>query len=319
MSSNIVHVSNIAPNTTEKEVTDFFSFCGHISNISLSKTSGEPNATQSATVTFERASAAKTALLLDQTRLSGNNVHVEAAASLDDLAGGEAPGHADEPSFGADDDANYPRQEDKPRAAILAEYLSAGYAVGDSALQKGIELDKKAGITTRFTTLLQTLDQRLHATDRAKSVEQTYHVTDRLKGTSTALSRYFENALNNPTGKKIRDFYSTGAQQVLDIHNEARRLAELKKQQGTGSADTAGSSTNDPVFVGPEKTTCACGGNEGKCGCPEGKCACAGCNKRGHQGKQEYPTVGTAEGGSAGLQFGHASEDIKATLKDLNA
>lgn len=138
MSSTTVHVSNIAPTTTEKEVTDFFSFCGHISSVSLTPSSAEPGAPQKATVTFERASAAKTALLLDQTRLGGNNVHVEAAASLDDLAGGEAPGHADEPTFGADDDAHYPRQEDKPRAAILAEYLSAGYAVGDTALQKGM-------------------------------------------------------------------------------------------------------------------------------------------------------------------------------------
>ena len=134
MTSTTVHVSNIAPTTTQKEVTDFFSFCGHITSVSLTPSSAEPGAAQKATVTFERASAAKTALLLDQTRLGGNNVHVEAAASLDDLAGGEAPGHADEP---ADENANYPRQEDKPRAAILAEYLSAGYAVGDTALQKG--------------------------------------------------------------------------------------------------------------------------------------------------------------------------------------
>jgi len=305
-----VHVSNISPNTTERDVNDFFSFCGKIISVSLSPVSNEPNALKSATVTFERSSAAKTALLLDQTRLAGNNVHVEAAPSLDDLAGGEAKGHADEPNFGADDDATYPRQEDKPRAAILAEYLSAGYAVGDTALQKGIELDQKAGISARFASLLQTLDSKLHAVEKAKSVEQTYHVTDQLKRTQNTLSQYFEAALNNPTGKKVRDFYSAGAKQALDIHNEARRLAELKKQD----QQKAGGNSSSP-FVGPAKTTCSCGGNEGVCTCPEGKCACAGCNKA----DQAAPTVGTAQGGEASRQFGHAAEDIKATVKDLNA
>jgi len=70
-------------------------------------------------------------------------VHVEAAHTLDEIAGGRTTSAGeDEPAFGADTDPTYigehgPRQEDKPRSAILAEYLSAGYAVGDTALQRG--------------------------------------------------------------------------------------------------------------------------------------------------------------------------------------
>lgn len=71
-------------------------------------------------------------------------MHVEAAQTLDEIAGGRTTtGHEDEPNFGVETDPTYtteqggPRQEDKPRSAILAEYLSAGYAVGDTALQKG--------------------------------------------------------------------------------------------------------------------------------------------------------------------------------------
>jgi RNA recognition motif-containing protein len=61
MSANTVHVKNISSATSEKEVKDFFSFCGKISNLEITP-SGE---TQSATVTFEKETAAKTALLLD--------------------------------------------------------------------------------------------------------------------------------------------------------------------------------------------------------------------------------------------------------------
>lgn len=309
--SNTVHVSNIASATSSQELRDFFSFCGKITNLSLSPTSNEQGATQSATVTFERSSAAKTALLLDQTRLGGNNVHVEAAHTIDEIAGGRTTGgHEDEPNFGADGDPTYtgetgPRQEDKPRSAILAEYLSAGYAVGDTALQKGIELDQKAGITARFTSLLQTLDAKLNASEKAKSVDAQYHVTDKLKETQNTLTHYFETALNTPTGKKIRDFYATGAKQVVDIHNEARRLAELKKQNVQ----------KEGVFTTQDKSTCSCAGNEGVCSCPSGKCACAGCNKAGP--KEQIPQVGTDQAGSASRQFGAAKDDIVNTAKDI--
>ncbi|KAF8466375.1 hypothetical protein BDZ91DRAFT_725287 [Kalaharituber pfeilii] len=314
-STTTVHVSNISPITTEDELRDFFSFCGKIAKLSLSRTSSEPEATQSATVTFERSSAASTALLLDQTRLGGNNVHVEAAPTIDELAGGRTTvGNEDEPTFGADQDPTYtgeqvPRQEDKPRAAILAEYLSAGYAVKDTALQKGIELDQKANITTRFTNILHTLDQKLNATQTAKSVDSTYHVTDKLKETQQALQHYFEAALNNPTGKKIRDFYAKGAKQVIDIHNEAKRLAELKKQKTQ--------SQQGQVFVGQDRSTCACAGNEGVCVCPPGTCACPGCSKDKGAGEKNMPQVGTAEAGTASAQFGHAKDDVVGVAKDL--
>lgn len=66
-----VHVSNIDPSTSEKEVQDFFSFwyaassiwkiiclnepnSGKIVSISVTPTSGEPGSLKSATVTFEK-------------------------------------------------------------------------------------------------------------------------------------------------------------------------------------------------------------------------------------------------------------------------
>lgn len=51
-------VKNVAPGTTESMLTDFFSFCGKIENFSL-------NNDTTAFILFERASAAKTAILLN--------------------------------------------------------------------------------------------------------------------------------------------------------------------------------------------------------------------------------------------------------------
>lgn len=143
-----VHVSNISHSTPEKEVRDFFSFCGKITNLVITPTSSAADATLSATVTYERDTAAKTALLLDGTSLGPNPVKVDAAHSLDEIAGGHiASGDADAPNFGAPAEGSTLRQEDKPKTAILAEYLSHGYVVGDSALQKGMFISSIASFT----------------------------------------------------------------------------------------------------------------------------------------------------------------------------
>ena len=82
-----VHISNIFHATTESELNSFFSFCGKITSLSLTPTSGEPNSPKSATLTFERESAAKTAALLDGTPLNSSPLKVELAPLLSDLVG----------------------------------------------------------------------------------------------------------------------------------------------------------------------------------------------------------------------------------------
>ena|ERR1700759_199013 len=90
---------------------------GKIASLSVTANSNDSNATKSATVTFEKETAAKTALLLDNTQLGPNQVTVKSAASLDDLAG---------PQKGEDREEHEVAQEDKPRSRIVAEYLAHG-------------------------------------------------------------------------------------------------------------------------------------------------------------------------------------------------
>lgn len=127
-------------------------------------------------------------------------------------------------------------QEEKPRSRILAEYLAHGYVVADASLKKAIELDEQHGVSSRFLSTLTNLDNKYHATDRAKTVDQSYGITQRASGLLSGLNSYFEKAIDTPTGRKLVQFYTKGQRQVEDIHNEARRLAELKKQEHGGSA-----------------------------------------------------------------------------------
>ncbi|RYP11251.1 hypothetical protein DL764_000207 [Monosporascus ibericus] len=228
MSANTVYVKGISAQTDDKEIKDFFSFCGKITDIQVT-TSGEN--TKEASVTFEKPTAAKTAQLLNNTQLGGAQITV---APTD---GGGADDEHHQPTGGnGDRDTDEIAQEEKPRSRILAEYLAHGYVVGDAALQQAIELDTKHGVTERFRKTLTNLDQKYHATDRARATDQSYGVSARVGSLFGGLNSYFEKATSSPTGKKLVQFYADSQRQVQDIHAEARRLADLKKGEHGGSA-----------------------------------------------------------------------------------
>jgi RNA recognition motif-containing protein len=227
---------------TEKQVTDFFSFCGKIQKLELKPDGGIAalNLTdqdkQKAFITFERPSAARTALLLQDAHLGTSQVKVTSSETLE--------GSSTPPSAESHTSQGF-SQEDKPRTAVLAgkyphdtanaEYLSHGYTLTDQALQRAIDYDHKNGISQRFYNVLnsalvtaQSYDQKLGVTQRAAAVDEKYAIQERAKSTATGLWQYFENALDTPTGKKVRSFYDDRRKDVLDIHTEARRYIRLQ-------------------------------------------------------------------------------------------
>jgi len=159
-----------------------------------------------------------------------------------------------------------------------------------------------------MNTLTQ-LDQKFHATDRAKAADQSYGITNRASSLFSGLSSYFEKASNTPTGKKLVKFYTDGQRQVQDIHAEAQRLKELKKDEHGGSAYKASglervfgkekerAENPNPEsceymswgqFLGPEvnernEQFCNCAGRKEKCLCTTSLCICDGCHGVGDQ------------------------------------
>ncbi|KIP03352.1 hypothetical protein PHLGIDRAFT_110974 [Phlebiopsis gigantea 11061_1 CR5-6] len=225
-----VHVSGISPSTTEKHLLDFFTFCGKIEKIDF-----QPD-TKSATIHFEKASAAKTALMLNGGTLDGAHLSVTSPKEHPD-----EEVHHDGPID----------QSDKPRAGIAAEYLAKGYKLSDNILQRAIELDNQKGISSRFLTYIQSLDTTLgqkalgpdqkisaavgtklaQAHERARSIDQQ-------NGISTKAGDYYSRALSSPWGLKVKAFYTSTSKQVLDIHEEARRIASEHHAQPPHPADT---------------------------------------------------------------------------------
>lgn len=218
-------------------------------------------------MTFEKPTAAKTALLLDNTQLGTSLVHVSSGSDTDSSSS-TTTSSSNLPLGSASDDSHV-AQEDKPRARILAEYLAHGYAISDQTINRAIQADQQHGYSARFTSALQAFDAKTHASETAASLDQKLGVTQTAQAGWAGLNSYFEKALGTPTGQRIRGFYQVGEKQVLDVHNEARRLADLK----------SGGVKKVPHETDSGKTVCSCGANEAECGCAMGTCGCRKCGK----------------------------------------
>lgn len=177
-------------------------------------------------------------------------------------------------------------QEDKPRSRILAEYLAHGYTVSDKAIERAIALDKQHGMSSRFTQALKNFDAKYKASEKAQGIDSKYGVSEKAAAGWQSMNSYFEKAISTPSGQKVRSFYADGSKQVLDVHQEARRLADMKTAKPTPEQ------AEMETVEGTGNTKCNCGGATAKCPCADGKCACAGCE---HSGEKSGPSEKTAE------------------------
>ncbi|KZT60259.1 hypothetical protein CALCODRAFT_480783 [Calocera cornea HHB12733] len=225
MSTYSVNVSNLAPITTEQALHDFFSFCGKITAIEKED--------KSAKISFEKVSAAKTALMLNGGTLDGEHIVVTSDEVHEDPVGHGSSEHPE----------GHPiAQEDKPRAGIAAEYLAKGYILSDQILQRAIDIDSKQGISSRFLAYIKSLDQglgeRLVGHEKTISGQLNTYVeagtakareVDEKHALSKQAGDYYAKAISSPWGKKVAEFYTTTTKQVLDIHEEAKRIADEHK------------------------------------------------------------------------------------------
>ncbi|KAI0078238.1 hypothetical protein K474DRAFT_1660690 [Panus rudis PR-1116 ss-1] len=248
MTDYTIHVSQLSPQTTHQHLHDFFTFCGKIQSIEFNESA------HTATIHFEKPQAAKTALMLNGGTLDGAHISVTSEnVHLD----GEDKHHDSETHDGTWS------QEDKPKAGIIAEYLAKGYKLSDSILQRAIEYDTKQGISTRFLSYIQELDKKIG--QKAVGPDQTVSgklqeavaqaqaqakAVDEQKGLTAKAADYYTRALSSPFGQKVKQFYTTTSKQVLDIHEEALRIANLHHKYGGSGSHPAGGTHDSSTGLG---------------------------------------------------------------------
>ncbi|KAH6914088.1 hypothetical protein BKA70DRAFT_1260400 [Coprinopsis sp. MPI-PUGE-AT-0042] len=241
--ANTVTVTGLAPTTTQSKLNEFFSFCGQINSIEQDADS------RKATINFAKASAAKTALMLNGGTLDGATLSVTS-----DVA------HQDDDHHHTEGETV---QEDKPRAAIAAEYLAKGYTLSDQILARAIELDQQKGISAKFLNYVQQIDKTVGekalgpdqtVSGKVQGVVKDAHHQAEQKGYIQQFYDYYAKVISTPFGQTVRNFYTTTSKQIADIHEEAKRIAAEEKDKHPTSTTSPSTSQPNPSAAAPPVT-----------------------------------------------------------------
>jgi len=215
-----VFVANISPNATEKTVSDFFSFCGRITNLNLRK-EASGDGSHEAIVIFETDSAAKTALLLTNALIVDRAItvvpHVPSAADTAPVVP-EAPENITNRAFTAPD-------HERSKTSVMASLLAAGYVLGSDTVSKARDLDEKHMITLQFKVGAEQVKAKANEIDRALHISET------------------ANVIKTVTLEKAKQ-----VDEQLHISEKVNQAADVVKQQVSGFANKA--SENEVVAKG---------------------------------------------------------------------
>jgi len=268
-----VLVSNISPSANEKTVTEFFSFCGKITNLKITK---YPNKGGEAIVTFETESAAKTAQLLTNALIADrpitvapylgeNQPQTERSAeesTITEIKGEQIQHKPETPS-------------DRSHTSVIASLIAAGYVIGKDAIDKARSIDEQNQISQKIMAAanvakdkITEIDQQLHIsetiqnfgntiTTKAHELDQSYHVSDNVNAAIKTVSQTFEtgvamakevpavqsttNAVNQ-VGENIKTMIAptVGAikANVDEIKQQSNQIIAEKLQENTPQTET---------------------------------------------------------------------------------
>ncbi|KAI9349378.1 hypothetical protein BD770DRAFT_474959 [Pilaira anomala] len=219
-SPNYVIVKNIALQSTEQTVKEFFLFCGKIKEFEL-KVDEEDEKHQIALIHFERESAAKTAALLSNALIDDSHI---IASPYFDIPSTETTEKSVEHN-------EHDTQETKPKSRIAAEILANGYMLQDHVVAKGLEYDHKYNVSSRLTGFLTSLqsnvkqfDEKYRIWDKAVNIDQKYKIGEKVQTAAQTAQTKAAEVLQTPTGQKVHDFANQTLAQIAAVHYEAKKI-----------------------------------------------------------------------------------------------
>jgi len=264
-------VTNVSPASTEKTVSDFFSFCGKISRLYLSR----QNDVVSAVVVFETESAAKTALLLTNALIGDRPITVAPYGLYPSLSTPTAP--AGVPGMQEAATANITQRdfggvndEQRTKTSVVASLIAAGYSLGMDALGKAQEIDQKTHIQDKakgaydnIVARAQKIDEEYKISDKAKTAaltaqEKVNEVANKIATNPTVVAAVgsvkattqsvVTKVTANPTVNAAINTAQTTAATVSskietkyqEIKQETQRAIDQKKEERAQKAGTAG-------------------------------------------------------------------------------
>lgn len=253
-----VVVSHVSSTVDKDRIQEFFTFCGTIK--SVEQLESDSSGKNTFHVTFALEKAVSTAELLDGAELGENPIVVKVVSeeneklpSYTEVAGGggttndhKVQEEVSEELRTGDSEYDGIVQEDKPKRAILAQLLAQGYNLSDSLIERGVDYDRKRGYTSRIKSFVTDVDKKyVGASDPgtyagrgiakaqeglAAGLATSWKLVQQLRYYGQ-LQSYIDGVANHPYGIKAHSVYTQLSREVGDVHREASRLFELKKQQ----------------------------------------------------------------------------------------
>jgi len=261
-----VFVTNISPNATEKTVSDFFSFCGRITRLTL-RNSAE-GGSQEAVVVFETDSAAKTALLLTNALIVDRPITVVPHFPG---TGEEVPGITVEAGQPAITERQHVVSDaERTKTSVIASLIAAGYVLGSDTIGKARDLDEKHMISLQLKVGAEQIkakaneiDKQLHISEtasaiktgvveKAKEVDEKLHISEKVGAAATAAkqqaSAFAAKANENETiAKGVGLLKAVGNNIQTSFQNfkdETSKAIDEKIQEKEGTSPRASSPTS---------------------------------------------------------------------------
>ncbi|XP_059670313.1 binding partner of ACD11 1-like isoform X2 [Cornus florida] len=228
-------VTTLSPRATEKDVYDFFAYCGAIDHVEIIR-SGQYACT--AYVTFKDAYALETAVLLSGATIVDQRVCISRWGTCideSDLWNNPSWKPQDETSSTAIQARQFVSTPGEA-VTVVKTMVAKGYVLGKDALTKAKAFDESYQVSTTAAAKVAELSNRIGLTDKiyagmeaAKSVDEKYHVSDVTKTaasyTCTAALYTGRTAVTAATAFVNSSYFAKGALLVSDALNHAAKVA----------------------------------------------------------------------------------------------
>lgn len=238
-----VIVNNIAPQTSEVTISEFFSFCGKIVALKVQPVDD----VLQAVITFESPTAAKTSLLLTNALINDKPIQVSLAP--EEFIN---TSNTTEPNPNIVNKAHEVPADQRSTTSVIASILAAGYKLNDDALAAAREFDAKLNFTQTASELAQgakekivELDSNLGLSEKLKNVtnvvvekgkilDQQYHVSQRASEFAASANQIF-GTVAQQASHTLESVIKSGASA---FETNAPRAAESLKQAGANVSAT---------------------------------------------------------------------------------
>ncbi|XAR51755.1 hypothetical protein NMG60_11006475 [Bertholletia excelsa] len=221
-------VSTLSPRATEKDLRDFFAYCGEIEHVEIIR-SGEYAST--AYVTFKDAYALETAVLLSGATIADQQVCISRWGMYVD----ESDPWNDQSfkqSTHSSQFVSTPGEAVTVAQEAVKTMIAKGYILGKDALTKAKALDESYQVSSTAAAKVAELSNRIGLTDKicagveaVKSVDEKYHVSETTKSAASYTGRTAVAAANAVVNST---YFSRGAFWVSDaLSRAAQAAAEL--------------------------------------------------------------------------------------------